>query len=249
MDKQELLTAKAEELTANLTEWASGNGILMPGEKVFLTLRIGPTSPTPLYPRQDKAGGAVFKYVRPAQLTTEEIQQVLRLFMGNARILLDSLLVSNANEATKHSSNDLPNVDFYQINKKLVQNPTNGKIFRLVHVYTGREFLVQLWELEGAPSPAARPAIPLPDKPVTEEDWTLLLSADLPFGFKELLKELKVSPEGIKVKDIDEKFGASYSLVSRGNGILKKLGINLKVHRISEEHWSDQVLQVVHVQR
>ena len=99
-------------------------------------------------PFQKRTG--LVTYIRAADLTETEVQQVLELVSPRQQRYLRVLLVQNKNE---------PSPDIYlrdSIDRVLRANPVNGKTFHIAR----RTSFSQLWEVSFTPRRTILPTLP-----------------------------------------------------------------------------------------
>ena len=155
-----LLQEKAEQLQAELNQWALENGALDLGEEIIFSLRVGKSATIVRRDPQDLEGKVkcleitkdhvklCFTYVAPACLNDDETEQVLALLGNKARKKMQILLHDRNNPIKIDTRTD---GNFYETaNRALRDFVLNGKKYRMVrNRIRGLEYYAQLWEIEG----------------------------------------------------------------------------------------------------
>lgn len=159
--REEVLNAKAEELKAQLTEWASQAGVLAPGQILIFSLRIEQgiavrrdehdEAPEQLVPSPQMR--AYYDFIAPARLTDGETEELLAQISGHSHCTMSTLLKLNQNAPLRiFSKREIEyELDYKLVNSKLGSHPIRGQYHRLIKKITGRfpkhEYWCQLWEV------------------------------------------------------------------------------------------------------
>ena len=155
-----LLAQKAEQVQAELNQWALENGALELGEEIIFSLRVGKTGVVQRDPKDlegeikaleitkdhKKLG---FTFVATARLGDKEMEQVLAPFSNKARRNMQRLLLGGNNPLKITERTD---GKFYDTARNVLRDLVVGdKKYRLVKNRGGHwdEYYVQLWEVEG----------------------------------------------------------------------------------------------------
>ena len=148
MNKEALLAQKAEELTKNLTEWATEEHVLGFGEKLVFSLQVQKVpfversryDVRPEWISPQCLASYKGKFLKPAQLSAKEAEELIaRMSRGQATEKLEEILVKNKNGRTRCWGTIQQ-----KINRALTE-PLNGKYYRLA---SGALDQSQLWEVD-----------------------------------------------------------------------------------------------------
>lgn len=156
-DRNALLDQKGKDVARTLNDWAMSAGILEAGEGVFFSLRMGrisvvqreenPMATEEFAIRGRKDQGVEF--LRPARMTSELIDLLLRKLTLSSREFMQKLLVEKRNNPTRITEFGNANdhlAHFRAVVNGVLNNCTIGrkrKRYRLTAVRRA----VQLWEV------------------------------------------------------------------------------------------------------